>query len=212
VNPAAVISFGALPGSDVDDLARHDIPLVHNLLEPGGTPLRGLSQHAIGGLQVRHLASLGHRVIGFAALDDPREEPFGRPRLEGARQECRDLSLPDPVVAVLAYERASARAALAVWRAAGVTAVAAFNDLVALAVLGACRIERTAVPGDLALIGVDDLPVGAISVPALSTIAMDQSVPARDLAARAIALVGGTAPGDPGGDPDIYRVVRRETT
>ena len=213
INPAAVISLGALPQSDVDALGRQDIPVVHNLLEPGGASLRGLSQEAIGRLLVRHLAGQGHRRIGFGAVADPREEPFCRPRLDGARQACQALGLPEPVVAVLEYERESARAALAVWRSAGpVTAVAAFNDLVALAVLGACRTDGVAVPGELALIGVDDLPVGAISVPALSTIAMDQSVPARDLAARAISLVGGPAPADPGDDPDIYRVIHRETS
>ena len=51
-----------------------------------------------------------------------------------------------------------------------VTAVAAYNDEVALAVLGAAQSEGIGVPDELAVIGVDDLHAGRLVVPALTTV------------------------------------------
>ncbi|PAZ16501.1 hypothetical protein CLM62_08040 [Streptomyces sp. SA15] len=81
-----------------------------------------------------------------------------------------------------------ARAAVAEWTqgATPVTAVAALNDLTSLAVLASCRIQHIAIPDDLALIGVDDLPMSSLAVPALTTIGMDLTAAADNLASRVL--------------------------
>ncbi|MDQ1050005.1 substrate-binding domain-containing protein [Streptomyces sp. V4I2] len=103
------------------------------------------------------------------------------------------------------YSRASARAAVVEWTQGAtpvtpVTPVAAFNDLIALAVLAAAARSSSTSPDDLALIGVDDLPVSSLAVPALTTIGLDLTAAAGDLTAVILSTVGAPvpAPGVPG--------------
>ncbi|MEH0420880.1 LacI family DNA-binding transcriptional regulator [Streptomyces sp. B21-083] len=216
VQPAVVVAFGGLPPADARSLLRAEIPLLNGVFAPDDTSLTGLSQEAVGRMQIEHLAARGHRHIGYAALDDPRERPFCLPRLQGATRACSDLGLPSPHVVSMRYSRASAQAAVAEWTqgATPVTAVAAFNDLIALAVLASCRTQHIAVPDDLALIGVDDLPVSSLAVPSLTTIGMALTVAAGNLTARILSMAGAAAPAAPSepGAGDILAVVERETT
>lgn len=186
------------------------------MFTPDNTHLTGLSQEDIGRLQIEHLAAHGHRHIGYAAVDDPRELPFCRPRLRGATRACSDLGLPAPQVVSMRYSRDSARNAVAEWTqgATPVTAVAAFNDLIALAVLASCRIQHIAVPDDLALIGVDDLPMSSLAVPALTTIQMDLTAVADNLASSVLSTVGARPPTTASRPDaaDILAIVQRETT
>jgi DNA-binding LacI/PurR family transcriptional regulator len=64
----------------------------------------------------------------------------------------------------------------------------------------------------LALIGVDDLPIASLAVPALSTVAMDLTTIAVSLTTRILSLVDDVAPAPPAGPGDILPVVRRDTT
>jgi DNA-binding LacI/PurR family transcriptional regulator len=216
VQPAVVVAFGSLPPTDSQSLHRAEIPLLDGVFTPDGTGLTGLSQEDIGRLQIEHLAARGHRHIGYAALDDPRERPFCLPRLRGATRACDDLGLPAPQVVDMRYSRASARAAVVEWTqgATPVTAVAAFNDLIALAVLASCRTQHIVIPDDLALIGVDDLPVSSLAVPALTTIGMDLTAAAGNLTAGILSTVGAPAPATPSrpAAADILTLIERETT
>jgi DNA-binding LacI/PurR family transcriptional regulator len=53
-------------------------------------------------------------------------------------------------------------------------AVLAFNDLLALGAMRALHEARKAIPGDVAVIGIDDIEDGRFSTPLLSTIAPDK--------------------------------------
>ncbi|MFE7837793.1 LacI family DNA-binding transcriptional regulator [Streptomyces sp. NPDC057474] len=216
VQPAVVVAFGSLPPDDAQSLHRAEIPLLDGLFTPDGSRLTGLNQEDIGRMQIQHLAARGHRHIGYAALDDPRERPFCLPRLQGATRACNDLGLPPPRVVSMRYSRAGARAAVAEWTqgATPVTAVAAFNDLLALAVLANCPSQHIAVPADLALIGVDDLPLASLAVPALTTIGMDLTAAAGNVTTSILSMVGAAAPPTPRrpGSGDILALIQRETT
>ncbi|MFC4943378.1 LacI family DNA-binding transcriptional regulator [Pseudonocardia sp. GCM10023141] len=186
VHPAGVLSLGTLTAADAAALTRAGIPFIDGVLDPDRPAGNAIDQPAVGALQVHHLAERGHRRIGFGAVSDPLERPFCEPRLAGARRACAELGLPAPVVASLSYTRDSARKALATWTdpGAAVTAVAAFNDLVAVAVLASCRAVAVRVPDDLAIVGVDDLQVTTLVEPALSTVVLDLRSSARRLAGR----------------------------
>jgi len=62
---------------------------------------------------------------------------------------------------------------LKAWHAKGITAVCAYNDEVALAVLAGMNALELRAPRDLAVIGVDDIPAGVLAAPALTTISLD---------------------------------------
>lgn len=65
----------------------------------------------------------------------------------------------------------------------GVTAVCAYNDDVAFALLMSATEAGLSVPDDLSLLGVDDSYLGRMTRPALSTIAFDLAAQAEKLAA-----------------------------
>lgn len=195
LDPAIVVSTTVLAEAEKQALVRSGVPVIDGVLGSEDASVAGLDQREIGRMQVRHLADRGHRVIGFAAVDEPQDQPFCLPRLEGAREQCRLLGLADPVVARMDYSLDGAVGALARWAGSEVpvTAVAAFNDVVAVAVLGACRMRDLDVPGDLAIIGVDNDSVGRLTVPTLTTIGIDLTVPAQSLARALVDVVEGNA-------------------
>jgi LacI family transcriptional regulator len=55
-------------------------------------------------------------------------------------------------------------------RAPDVTALYVHNDLMAVGVLHAARERGLAVPGDLAVVGCDDIPTAAHTIPPLTTV------------------------------------------
>ncbi|GAA4776107.1 LacI family DNA-binding transcriptional regulator [Microbacterium gilvum] len=91
-------------------------------------------------------------------------------------------------------EHAAAMAAQAVRRASPPDAVVAFNDLMALGVLSACRHAGLDVPRDIRVAGIDGLTIGALVAPTLTTLAVDFDEVARDTLALAAALRDGESP------------------
>ncbi|MDJ0105002.1 LacI family DNA-binding transcriptional regulator [Rhodococcus erythropolis] len=212
VHPAVVAAFGSLTEADAEAIRRAGIALIDGVFAPNNS-LIGLDQHDIGRMQIHHLAETGHTRMGFAAISDPREHSFCIPRMQGALDACRHMGLPEPDVQYVDYTDTGASKAVESWRDHEVTAVAAFNDLAALSVLAACRSANIVVPQDLAVIGVDNLPVSALATPALSTIAMDLAAPAHILAQKILAAAGAlTPPSPPENEHPILSVRRRHTT
>ena len=205
VAPRAVVGFTAFTQKDRDTMRRAGIQVLGTLRddEPGAAGAFSASQSNIGRLQVRHLHREGHRVIGYAAATDPRVREFVELRLEGARAECAEAGLPAPVVRPVDLTLESAVGAIRDWRrhTPDVTAVAAYNDDVAIAVLAGLRGEGLSAPADLAVIGVDDVPAAQFTVPPLTTVSQSLDLQARHLAAVVVAgLDGATAPPPPMGD------------
>lgn len=214
LQPAVVLSTAPLPEQDRRTLATSGVPFIDGALGSEDASVVGLDQREIGRLQVRHLADRGHRVIGFAAVEESQDQPFCLPRLEGARAQCRELGLAEPVVAAMDYSLGGAAAAVARWRADGsrVSAVAAFNDTAAVAILGACRLQNLDVPGDLAVVGVDDDLIATLTVPAVTTIAIDLTVSARALAAAIAALAQDDSSESVAETAEVLTLIQRESS
>jgi DNA-binding LacI/PurR family transcriptional regulator len=75
-----------------------------------------------------------------------------------------------------------------------VTAVAAYDDDVALRVLTAASDLGITVPGDLAVIGHDETEHGALATPALTTVRVDAEAYGRRAARALLGLQPGTLP------------------
>ncbi len=215
VTPRAVVGFTAFTQADRESMRRAGVQVLGTLVddEPDAAGAFSASQRNIGRLQVRHLHRSGHRVIGYAAGTDPRVREFVELRLEGARAECAEAGLPAPVVELVDLTVDSAVTAVRSWRrhSPHVSAVAAYNDDVAIAVLAGLRAERLRVPDDVAVIGVDDVPAAQFTVPPLTTVSQSLELQARHLAAVVVAgLEGGSAvPPPPLGD--LLDVIVRES-
>jgi DNA-binding LacI/PurR family transcriptional regulator len=214
VAPAAVVALAPIDDATVASAGAAGIPVVQGLTNPTGAPASALvaPQHLTGALQVQHLAARGHRAIGYAVPDDLRLQPFFDLRLEGARRGCLDLGLPAPVVLLMALDTDAAASAVRRWRQDDppVTAVCAFNDDYAFAILAGLRALGLQAPDDLAVIGVDNVPLAAFACPPLTTV--DQNIPltAGHLAAVVTAEIAGTTP-PPAPRSDVFSVVVRDS-
>lgn len=212
LRPIAIVVIGQFPLTDEKQMRAAGIHVISASYSPvEGRSATGLSQTAVGWLQVEHLAARGHRVIGYAAPDDSRVESFYRPRLEGVRSACFDRGFDDPEVIPLHLEADPAADAVARWREHGATAVAAYNDDTAFAVLAGLRRLGLTAPVDLAVIGVDNIPLAALAGPPLTTV--DPNIPklADHLANQVIQHVQG-GPEPERFRPDYFTLVIRETT
>src|SRR5699024_8537351 len=69
--------------------------------------------------------------------------------------------------------------------AAGVSAVLAFNDQLAIGMLGRFAARTIGVPDRISVVGFDDVQVARLLAPALTTVA----VPAQQMGARAVDLL-----------------------
>jgi DNA-binding LacI/PurR family transcriptional regulator len=155
----------------------------HELEDSGGGWRDGLAAHVTA--QAGYLAGRGHTRIAYA-LPDP-DTPLRAVRLWFADRAAERLGLSPVAPLSIPESRTGAADSLAEFRAAhpAVTAVAAFDDDVALRVLAAMRDLGLTAPGDLAVIGFDDNGYGALATPALTTVHIDAAAHGRQ-AARAV--------------------------
>ena len=191
VTPRTVVGLTPFSPDEVQAMRRAGIQVVDT---DAGDPDAEDPQPRIGQIQVERLAAGGRTRIGYAATSDRRVAEFADRRLAGARAACAELGLAEPLVIAVDVDAESGVAAVDTWRAAGVDGIAAYNDEVAFAVLAGARIAGLAVPGDLAVIGVDDVPLAALAAPPLTTITQSIDREAAHLAARVLAALDGVDP------------------
>jgi len=135
-------------------------------------------------LQVGHLVDRGHVRLGMAL---PQEgAALASTRLRFAQEAAQRAGLPPfPVVSVPAGRPAAVEAVRGFLADHGdISAVAGFDDNVALRTMAAAHDLGLDVPGDLAVIGFDDTEYGALVTPALTTLRIDAQTHGR-VAARA---------------------------
>lgn len=144
-------------------------PATNDDTDDGGW-VNGLAAHTM--VQLRHLAETGHRNVAVARPDDPGWARLAEVRLRYARAAATQLGL-NPL-ATLTIPADAAEAARKFRRDnPSVTAVAAFDDRVALRLLSALRGSDIAVPKEIAVIGFDDNGYGAFTTPALTSVHID---------------------------------------
>lgn len=112
-----------------------------------------------------HLTALGHQRCAF--LSGPRRSWSNQQRLRGLRAADADIVTIGPVAPQFEGGVDAAEQVLA----SGVTAVLAYNDLVAAGIISRLAQLGVEVPGDVSVVGFDDIPLAAMLTPALTTVA-----------------------------------------
>jgi LacI family transcriptional regulator len=147
-------------------------------------------------IAVHHLAGLGHRHIAHIA--GPQNVSTGYYRCRGFRRACRSLT-KQGVTASVAYGREftiedgeiACRTLLSEQRR--ITAIVAANDMLAVGALRHLEACNIRCPGDISIIGMNDMPFMDSIAPALTTI----RTPAADLGKHAaeilVAMVHGAS-------------------
>ncbi len=126
---------------------------------------------------VRHLIQLGHRRI--AHIQGPMSYLVSRERHQGYSQALQETGLeinPDLVLEgdfQMIGGRAAAAKLFALPPGKRPTAIFASSDLTAYGVLAAAEEYNIQIPGDMALVGFDDLPLSPYIHPPLTTVRQD---------------------------------------
>ncbi|MEU8617254.1 LacI family DNA-binding transcriptional regulator [Streptomyces sp. NPDC048623] len=214
LRPVAVVSLGHvdLTPAGVDLLRRAGARAVLTIgpREVEGTHAVVMDLTRVGRDAGAHLVARGCRTIGVVMPEEPGLEMFSVPRLEGVRAaaaeaDARVVPLP------LAYEEEPAAALAARWRELGVDGVFAYNDEYAMLLMRALQDAGIAVPDETAVVGSDDLVLGRLLRPRLSTVHIDM-VGGQELAELVDRVV--REPGTPPERHELFasRMVVRESS
>jgi LacI family transcriptional regulator len=212
-----IIVVANLTEAQHSQLARQRIPVVVVDTDSSTTavaPTVGSNNWNGGLLAARHLIELGHTRIG--AIGGPLEMLCSQARLAGFRLGHDEVGLEidqDLVRHGNFYLEAGYLHGMSLLdRPDRPTAIFAGSDMQAVGVLRAAHRLGLSVPGDLSLIGYDNLPLSAWTEPALTTV----NQPLRDMAGTATRMLLDLAHGI---EPALTRidlvtelVVRESTT
>ena len=137
-----------------------------------------------------HLIGLGHERIAYVSPKVADRNCLAYIRMEGFRAALSEAGLlreelivlegssTDPSAGEEAYYLLKARGELP-------TAVVAYNDTMAIGVLWAAVKDGLEVPGDLSIVGMDDLKVASSISPSLTTVRM----PLEEIGREAVGMI-----------------------
>lgn len=166
------------------------VPLV--MLEAGERASGNVVIDQVGGarLATRHLLDLGHRTV--LHVRGPTDWLEAEARVRGWRDELAAAGRVAHEVLVGDWSPASGYAAgqrLAAMR--DVTAVFVANDQMALGVMLALHEAGRAIPGNVSLVGFDDIPEAGFFLPPLTTVHQDFAEVGRRCIRRLLDLIYG---------------------
>lgn len=202
-----VLVASRLPDDEVRDLSAHK-PLVVVNREVEGVP--GLVADIGPGIRATldHLADQGHRALVY--LSGPAASWPNRLRWDMLLDEAPrrrmtivEIGPGDPTLD-------GGASALRRVTASGATAVLAYNDLMAIGLLHACRDAGVDVPRQLSIVGFDDIFGSSFTTPAITTVRS----PLGELGAAAVRRLIGEVDGarDTPGTPLVTELVLRDST
>lgn len=191
-----------------DVVLRREVPVVFVGCEADWADVVSVDDSLGGRLATRHLILAGHRRIAYLSIPELEEES-DRARRDGCSAALREAGL-DPPVAISwspPAERAQIdgveRPLIEVFSgAARVTAVFASNDVAGIALQEFADLVHLGVPGDLSIVGFDDVPMAGLARIGLTTVAQ----PRDELARLGIARVADRIEGKVSGPPRKNRV------
>lgn len=161
---------------------------------------------------VDHLVALGHRRIG--CLAEPLEYAVAAQRMNSFERALADNGIvvqPQHIVPVGFREHAATEATSQLLDGTDPpSALVAFNDLLAIGALRAAAARCLDVPGELSIVGFDDIHAARYTTPPLTTLRHIRQDIGRNLIIQLLAAIE-----DPGYVDDVYitpELVVRGTT
>jgi DNA-binding LacI/PurR family transcriptional regulator len=212
----AVIALSTY-GQAVAALRRFESPVPLIAVQVGrasSRPTVWVDQEFGGALATRHLLDLGHRTVHH--VTGPTDSMEARGRLLGWRSELLAAGAPVPPVVCGDWWPQSGhdagRELVARMRGGDgpeVTAVFVANDQMALGLLNALQEAGLSVPGDVSVVGFDDVPEAGFFTPPLTTVRQDFA----ELGRRGVQLVLARLRGQTAEvDPVLPQLLVRSTT
>jgi DNA-binding LacI/PurR family transcriptional regulator len=158
-----------------------------------------------------YLLGLGHRTVWHVA--GPRNWDAAQKRLRGWQAALRTAGIRPPRVL---YGDWSAASGYAHGRKLAtqdeVTAVFAANDQMAMGILRAFHEAGRDIPGDVSVVGFDDIPEAEFQMVPLTTVAIDADKAAQTILAELLRMIeGGQPPADEITIPGTELILRRSS-
>ncbi|MFF5033336.1 LacI family DNA-binding transcriptional regulator [Nocardia salmonicida] len=205
LDPIAVVSLFPLSSDARAKVQAAKVPLIEiGLLPALGDPLL-----TVGALRVDHLVSRGHRRIAFGRTDVAKWRALGDYWLQGIVDAARAHDLPP--ITVDEVTASNAAEVVTGWVRDGVSAVCAQSDEIAGLVLHGLREAGLRCPHDLAVIGIDANPMGALCDPPLTTVEYNPAAVADAAIAAVLTELGYPAPPAPQPTDVAHLIVRAST-
>ncbi len=186
----ARIPLAGLPIVLVDSSALSDLPSI-DVDDEGGARAAAA-----------HLVRLGHRDFLVIGVEPPhpagRDDPEGvlNRRLRGYRAVLGEAGIELPPEAIVAGPASIAGGVAAFGRAwedgLRPTAVLAMSDAMAVGAMRAIRDQRLAIPGDVSVVGFDDLEVAQFTDPPLTTVHQPVRQKGEEAIRLLLAIIGGS--------------------
>ena len=170
-----VIAVSGLGARHGEWLAEPPLPVVLvNTVAPGLPHPSIASDNVDGGRQAAaHLLDLGHRRLGV--LTAGARNADAPARVAGVRKAFEERGLDPDSVSIVVGEPGVGGGESALCRlleaAPDTTGVVAYNDLMAIGAMRAVRASGRTVPGDMSVVGFDDVAIAAYTDPPLTTVA-----------------------------------------
>lgn len=147
-----------------------------------GVTCFGIDDYRGGYLSARHLLNNGHRKIAFAA---PKfgEEGVIYERFRGFSDACREMGVELDKSCIFEVDAIRSNSIVAgndiALSSKKFTAVGVMSDISACGIIDGIRQCGLDVPGDISVIGFDNLSVCSLTVPKLTTISQDIEMKAK---------------------------------
>ncbi|MEV4532519.1 LacI family DNA-binding transcriptional regulator [Asanoa sp. NPDC049518] len=157
-----------MSNSLIEQLSR-EVPLVVVNRQLTGLPTVVMDVAQGARLAIDHLSGLGHRQIALVA--GPRGSWTSREIRRSAMSAAR---ANDAELAVIGPNQPTEDGGMAVAEQivrAGVTAVLAYNDLMAIGLIEGLSTLGRSVPEDISVVGIDDIALSRLTRPKLTTVA-----------------------------------------
>ena len=188
-----IVTGGVLNQEHIQGLKHHRLPVVLAGRRSSGTGHSGVSvDNVLVGYEAsRYLLEKGHRKILY--MSGPAESAASRDRQRGFEDAIQGSDLEASVVqGDFSMESGFEEAARIASLKTAPTGVFAANDMMAIGLIMGLINLGLKVPGDIAVVGTDDIPMGALIRPALTTV----HVPMYDIGTRSMQLLLRSIEGD----------------
>jgi LacI family transcriptional regulator len=201
-----VVASGSLSERHGQWLRSTAVPvvLVNCRLADDAQPAILTDNRAATRVATEHLLALGHRRLGH--ITGRPTDAATEDRLAGVRAAIAGAGLPEDALVVVVgdgHATGGERAMQELLATSGVTGVVCYNDLTAVGALHAIRDHGLGVPGDVSLVGFDDIDLAKLVDPPLTTVAQDTEAMGRWAVEYLARVIGrGQARSSNGATPD----------
>ena len=180
VDGVAILTFG-MEDTLIEDLHFRKVPLVFVDVGPDLPHVGNIAINYKNGIRqaVQHLAALRHKRIAF--ITGPLHLKSAVARRDAFEQSMNEIGLTPSLIATGDHTvEGGMRSFSELWQRRTLpTAILCSNDMTALGVMREAYQHGIEIPGDLSLIGFDDIRLAQFVTPPLTTVQMSQQELAR---------------------------------